>query len=91
MSPLDRNHTVVFTVHAAADPRVLEMFALRNVVPRRVHGRAVGQARGSYRIDVETDALSGHAAERMAERLRSMVPVETVRARRRTRLQRARP
>jgi hypothetical protein len=87
MSPFDRHHTVVFTVHAAADPqvlpRVLEMFALRNVVPRRGYGRTAGQARGSFRIDVETDALSGQVAERMAERLRAMVPVEAVRAHRR--------
>ena len=87
MPTFDRNHTFVFTVHAAADPqvlpRVLEMFALRNVVPRRVHGRTVGQPRGSFRIDVETDALSVQAADRMAERLRTMVPVEAVRARRR--------
>lgn len=43
MSPPERNNTVIFTVHAAADPqvlpRVLELFALRNVVPQRVMGR----------------------------------------------------
>ena len=87
MSTPDRNHAFVFTVHAAADPqvlpRVLEMFALRSFVPRRVHGRTVGQPRGSFRIDVETDALSAPAAHRMAERLRTLVPVESVRARRR--------
>ena len=87
MSPPERNHTVVFTVHAAADPqvlpRVLELFALRNVVPRRVLGRTVGQSADTFRIDVETDALTARAADQMAERLRSMVPVEAVRARRR--------
>ena len=87
MSTPDRNHTFVFTVQAAADPqvlpRVLEMFALRSVVPRRVHGRTVGQPRGSFRIDVETDALTAHDADRMAERLRTLVPVESVRVRRR--------
>lgn len=86
MSTPDRNHTFVFTVQAAADPqvlpRVLEMFALRSVVPRRVQGRTVGQPRGSFRIHVETDALSAQAANRMAERLRTLVPVENVRARR---------
>ena len=86
MSTPDRNHTVVFTVHAAADPqllpRVLEMFALRNVVPRRVVGRTVGQSADTFRIDVETGALTARTADQMAERLRSMVPVEAVRARR---------
>ena len=87
MSPPERIHTVVFTVHAAADPqvlpRVLEMFALRNVVPRRVLGRTVGQSADTFRIDVETDALTARTADQMAERLRTMVPVKAVRARRR--------
>ena len=87
MSPPERNHTVVFTVHAAADPqvlpRVLELFALRNVVPRRVIGRTVGQSAEIFRIDVETDALDARTADRMAERLLTMVAVMAVRARHR--------
>ncbi len=89
MSPPERNNTVIFTVHAAADPqvlpRVLELFALRNVVPRRVMGRTVGRSADTFRIDVETDALTAGDADHIAERLRTLVPVEAVRARRRAR------
>ena len=70
---------VRYTVTALAHPgvlgRVLEPFALRNLVPRRVVSTA--EADG-MRIDVVADGLGARESEHLCLRLRQIVPVQTV-------------
>ena len=74
--------TAQFTVQAEAEPsvlaRVLEPFALRNLVPLAVHCR---RARSGLRIEVTVAGLEVQVVEHLTARLNQLVPVETVLAR----------
>ena len=74
--------TAQFTVQAEAEPsvlpRVLEPFALRNLVPLAVHCR---RERSGMRIEVTVAGLEAQVVEHLTRRLNQLVPVETVLAR----------
>ncbi len=74
--------TAQFTVQAEAEPsvlpRVLEPFALRNLVPLAVHCR---RTRSGMRIEVTVAGLEPNVVEHLTLRLSQLVPVETVLAR----------
>ncbi len=78
--PTPDRSTTDFTIRAEAEPqvmpRVLELFALRGLVPYRFEGRAV--AGGGLRVDVSVAALSDVQANHLAARLRNIVLVESV-------------
>ncbi len=71
-----------FTVQAEAEPsvlpRVLEPFALRNLVPLAVVCR---RERSGMRIEVAVAGLETRVVEHLTCRLNQLVPVETVLAR----------
>ena len=71
--------TTQFTVLAEAEPsvlpRVLEPFALRNLVPLAVHCR---RERSGMRIEVTIAGLEAQVVEHLTRRLGQLVPVETV-------------
>ncbi|MBM3518140.1 MAG: hypothetical protein FJX56_09795 [Alphaproteobacteria bacterium] len=56
---------------------MLEVFALRDIVPRRFAGRLQGED-GELRIEVDVHGLSAAEAGKLAQRLRAMVCVERV-------------
>ena len=74
--------TWCFSVFAAPEPgvmpRVLELFAKRGLVPRRVHGNMVGSGPGGLEIDVHVDGLPEETAAHVANCLRGLVEVERV-------------
>lgn len=76
-----------FSVMAEADPsampRVLEVFALRSLVPSRWHSTRVApeaDTRGADRlaIDIQVAGLDGEAAEAIVRRLRALICVRSV-------------
>lgn len=76
-APFER--TFCFSVLADAEPstlpRVLEVFALHGFVPSRCHGQ---RSADRLTIDLQLDGLDAARADKLARRLRGIVPVETV-------------
>ena len=78
--------THCFAVHAAADPgvmpRVMELFAKRNLVPSRWHSDLVSFAGGAREeelvIDVQVTGLSTDESDYIARCLRQQVYVHSV-------------
>ncbi len=79
MPTTDRT-TTDFTIRATAEaqvmPRVLELFALRGLVPSRFHGRVM--ADGRLQIDIAVGGLDAGQATHLAARLRNIILVESV-------------
>ena len=73
---------VTFTVWAARAPdvlpRVLELFAKRNLVPDRWTTRRVGENRDRLLFEIELDAMEPRLADYMAASMRQIVNVESV-------------
>ena len=73
-----------FSVHAAAEPdvipRVLELFAKRNLVPASWHSTVAEGNRGfaELQIDIQVQQLETKVAEHIARCLRQVVHVNTV-------------
>ncbi len=71
-----------FRVRAAVDPsvlsRVVELFALRDLVPHGVSSRLDGRREPELRIDVEVRGLADHEAEHIARRIDQFMPVISV-------------
>ena len=67
-----------FSVRAASDPsvlsRVVELFVLRDLVPRHVACQLI-EERSELRIDLEVDGLKPSEAEHVARRMRQFPPV----------------
>ncbi len=78
----DFHPTVTFTVRAARTPdvlpRVLELFAKRNLVPDRWTSRRVGEARDRLVFEIEIDGMEVRLADYMAACMRQIVYVESV-------------
>ena len=74
--------TLCFSVQAAAEPgvmpRVLELFAKRNLVPTRWHSAVVGPSGGELQIDIQVAGLAPEVSEYIARCLRQLVEVECV-------------
>ena len=74
--------TYCFSVHAAADPgllpRVLELFAKRNMVPSRCHAVLTEPEREELLIDLQVTGLAPEEAEHIARSLRQLVFVASV-------------
>ena len=71
-----------FSVHAAAEPgimpRVLELFAKRNIVPRRWVGDVTGPGGRELSIDVQVEGLTPELTDYIARCLRQIYGVTTV-------------
>ena len=78
----DFHPTVTFTVRAARTPdvlpRVLELFAKRNLVPDRWTSRRVGAARDRLVFEIQMDGIEVRLADYMAACMRQIVHVESV-------------
>jgi len=59
-------------------PRVLEMFALRDLIPYHVMCREVVGADPELLIDVRVRGLEADHARHLAQRMRNIVPVQQV-------------
>lgn len=77
-----QTHSVRYSVHAVHDPasllRVLELFALRNLVPTQVDCRADGA--GFLNIVLEVPGLNDHDAGVLERKLGQLVTTESVSA-----------
>jgi acetolactate synthase small subunit len=78
-SDLTATPTYCFSVFAAPEagvmPRVLELFAKRNLVPSRFHSAVEG---ADLSIDIQVCGLEADTAEHIARCLRNIVYVERV-------------
>ncbi|AFK55005.1 hypothetical protein [Tistrella mobilis] len=74
--------TACFFVVAAAEvgtmSRVLEVFALRSLLPSRWHSQRVGGRADEVHIDVQLDDVVPGEAEKLARKLRQLVEVRQV-------------
>ncbi|GGB55331.1 hypothetical protein GCM10011505_40380 [Tistrella bauzanensis] len=82
-TPAAEPATACFFVVAAAEvgtmARVLEIFALRSLLPSRWHSQRVrGRGTDEVHIDVQLDMLAPDEAEKLARRLRQLVEVRQV-------------
>ncbi len=79
--PPEFHPAVTFTVRAtrAPDvlPRVLELFAKRNLVPDRWTSRRVGENRDRLVFEIGMDAMECRLADYMAASMRQIVNVES--------------
>ena len=73
---------ICYSIHAVAEPgvmpRVLELFAKRNLVPGRWHSDLVGPSGDELAIDLQVADLDAHTADYIARCLRQIWGVETV-------------
>lgn len=73
-------HQASYQATAEPDPgmliRILNLFALRDHVPARVRSRVLG---GRLQVEVDVPGLPENEAEQIAQRMRAMVGVSTVR------------
>lgn len=71
-----------FVVRAAAEPsvlsRVIELFALRNIVPLSLAVRRDAQPDGGLRIDVEAAGLAAAQVRLIAAKIAQIVSVDGV-------------
>ena len=71
-----------FSVHAAAEPgimpRVLELFAKRNLVPSRWVSDLCGARRRDLSIDIQVEGLTPELSDYIANCLRQIYGVSTV-------------
>jgi len=71
-----------FSIHAEAAPgvmpRVLELFAKRNLVPSRWHSDRVGPGGAELAIDLQVQDLTPDLTDYIARCLRQLHDVETV-------------
>lgn len=71
-----------FSIQAAAEPgvmpRVLELFAKRNLVPARWHSDVTGKGGCDLSIDLQVAGLDNPKADYIAQCLRQIYGVETV-------------
>ena len=81
----DNHSTAIFSVRAAAEPqampRLLELFALRSLVPDRWQAERKG---AELQIDIEVPDLDPAQAQHLAARMRQIVPVRRVLTRERS-------
>ncbi|MGH6960660.1 MAG: hypothetical protein ACREE7_09270 [Dongiaceae bacterium] len=77
-SPLP-SPTYCFAVHAVAEPdvlpRVLELFAKRNLVPTKCYSLVAG---AELQVDIQMDGLESELGDFIARCLRQLVHVECV-------------
>lgn len=82
--PPDFHPPVIFTVRAARAPdvlpRVLELFAKRNLIPDRCTSRRVGENRDRLLFEIEMEAMEWGLADRMAASMRQIINVESAMA-----------
>ncbi len=80
--PTKTNAVHCFSIHAAAEPgvmpRVLELFAKRNLVPSRWHSDVTGPSSRDLSIDLQVVGLDGNTADYVARCLRQVYGVESV-------------
>lgn len=73
-------HQASYQATATPDPgmliRILNLFALRDHVPCRVRSRVLA---GQLQVEVDVPNLTDQEAEQIAQRMRAMVGVSTVR------------
>ena len=71
-----------FSIQAAAEPgvmpRVLELFAKRNLVPTRWHSDVTGPSNRDLSIDLQVTGLDSQTADYVARCLRQVYGVDSV-------------
>jgi acetolactate synthase small subunit len=74
--------TACFAIRAAAEPgilpRLIGLFAKRDLVPAAVQARRIGPGRDLLAVDLQVEGLDPGLAELIAENMRQMVSVERV-------------
>ncbi len=74
--------THCFAIRAAAAPgtlpRVLELFAKRNLVPTKWHSAVIGPGRDELQIDLQMEGIDGELAGYIARCLRQIYGVDSV-------------
>jgi hypothetical protein len=74
--------TACFSVHARAEPgvmpRVLELFAMRGLVPSSWHSSVGGAEGDELTIDVQVRGMAGDTADYVAACLRQLAYVDVV-------------
>ncbi|MEI9984444.1 MAG: hypothetical protein WDN69_15310 [Aliidongia sp.] len=74
--------TACFAIRAAAEPgilpRLIGLFAKRDLVPAAVQARRIGPGRDLLAVDLQVEGLDLGLAELIAENMRQMVSVERV-------------
>ncbi len=80
--PTDHRNDVTFAVRAQRTPdvlpRVLDIFARRNLVPDRWASLRAGPARAHLVFEIEIGGLAETVAERIAASMRQIVNVDSV-------------
>lgn len=81
-APLSAVETHCFALRAIAAPgilpRVLELFAKRNLVPTKWHSAVIGAAQDELQIDLQMEGIDGELAGYIARCLRQIYGVESV-------------
>ena len=80
--PADHRNDVTFTVRAQRTPdvlpRVLDLFARRNLVPERWASLRGGPERAHLMFEIEIAGLAESVAERIAASMRQIINVDSV-------------
>ena len=63
---------------ASALSRVLELFALRDLIPNEVICKRIPDGDGSLHIHIAIDGMPPHQAANVAARLRNIIPIPRV-------------
>jgi hypothetical protein len=81
-SPLPAFETHCFAIRAAAQPgilpRLLELFAKRNLVPTKWHSAVIGQGGEDLQVDIQMEGIEGELAAYIARCLRQIYGVDSV-------------
>lgn len=82
MSTVSSERTFCFSVTALSDaatlPRVMEVFALHGFVPSRCHAQRTRERGDRLAIDLQMEGVDQRQADKLAQRLRAIVVVESV-------------
>ena len=82
VSPRSAAETHCFAIRAAAQPgilpRLLELFAKRNLVPTKWHSAVIGPGGDDLQIDVQMEGIEAELAAYIARCLRQIYGVESV-------------
>lgn len=82
LSPLPAVETHCFALRAAAGPgilpRILELFAKRNLVPTKLHSAVIGPNGDDLQVDIQMEGIEAELAGYIARCLRQIYGVDSV-------------
>ena len=81
-APLPAAETHCFAIRAAAAPgilpRLMELFAKRNLVPTKWHSAVIGQNGEDLQVDIQMEGIEAELAAYVARCLRQIYGVDSV-------------